>query len=177
MIVLRIENLLLNKFILDNREGIFTEGYSFKGKVLELIDNLILIDIKGHGTIQAKLDSNVKIAVNDEISFLVESVDNNEIILKPLIKDKLPEVQLSKDYKENNPISHLLKSINIKETKLSIGIVENLMKYNAPITEQNLTDGIKILEKLFQLSNLEDGEKVIQVNSPTVEKDSILEKM
>lgn len=177
MILLRIENLLLNKFILDNREGIFKEGYSFKGEVLELIDNLILIDIKGHGTIQAKLDSNVKIAVNDEISFLVESVDNNEIILKPLIKDKLPEVQLSKDYKENNPISHLLKSINIKETKLSIGIVENLMKYNAPITEQNLTDGIKILEKLFQLSNLEDGEKVIQVNSPTVEKDSILGKI
>lgn len=179
MISLKIENLLLNNLILNNKEEIFNEGYTFKGRVLELIDNLILIDIKGHGTIEAKLESNIKMTVGDEVSFLVKSVDNDEIILKPLIKDKLSRIQLSNECKQNNPISNLLKDINIKETRLSIGLAENLMKYNALITKQNLTDGIKTLEKLLQLSGLKDGEKVILLNSvnkiETIQKNFIID--
>ncbi len=178
MISLKIENLLLNNLILNNKEEIFNEGYTFKGRVLELIDNLILIDIKGHGTIQAKLESSIKMTVGDEVSFLVKSVDNDEIILKPLIKDKLSRAQLSNEGKQNNPISALLKNINIKETRLSIGLAESLMKYNAPITKQNLTEGIKTLEKLFQLYSLKDGEKVILLNSVNnIDKDSTLNKI
>lgn len=173
---MKIENLLLNNFILDNNEETFKEGYTFKAKILKLVDNLILIDFKGRGAIQAKLETNIKMAVGDEMTFLVKSVDNDEIILKPLVKDKFPETQPSNDGKEKDPISNLLKNISIKETRLSIGLAENLMKYNAPITEQNLTNGIKTLEKLFQLNKLKDDEKVVLINPTTSDKDLILDK-
>ncbi|SHE33537.1 hypothetical protein SAMN02745784_00402 [Tissierella praeacuta DSM 18095] len=171
---MRIENLLLNNFILNNKEDILSEGYTFKGKVLELIDDLIFIEIDGKRTIQAKLETDMKMNIDDEISFLVKSVDDNEIVLKPIIKEKL---QLSIP-KENNPISNLLKNMNIKENKISMKLVENLMRYNAPITEENITDGIKTLEKLFQLSNLTNEDKVVLINnSSPMKKDLILEKI
>jgi len=171
---LRIENLLLNNFILNNKEDILSEGYTFKGKVLELIDDLIFIEIDGKRTIQAKLETDMKMNIDDEVSFLVKSVDDNEIVLKPIIKEKL---QLSIP-KENNPISNLLKNMNIKENKISMKLVENLMRYNAPITEENITDGIKTLEKLFQLSNLTNEDKVVLINnSSLMKKDLILEKI
>lgn len=171
---LRIENLLLNNFILNNKEDILSEGYTFKGKVLELIDDLIFIEIDGKRTIQAKLETDMKMNIEDEVSFLVKSVDDNEIVLKPIIKEKL---QLSIP-KENNPISNLLKNMNIKENKISMKLVENLMRYNAPITEENITDGIKTLEKLFQLSNLTNEDKVVLINnSSPMKKDLILEKI
>ncbi|WP_333637741.1 hypothetical protein [Tissierella praeacuta] len=171
---MRIENLLLNNFILNNKEDILSEGYTFKGKVLELIDDLIFIEIDGKRTIQAKLETDMKMNIDDEVSFLVKSVDDNEIVLKPIIKEKL---QLSIP-KENNPISNLLKNMNIKENKISMKLVENLMRYNAPITEENITDGIKTLEKLFQLSNLTNEDKVILINnSSPMKKDLILEKI
>ncbi|WP_312907838.1 hypothetical protein [Tissierella praeacuta] len=171
---MRIENLLLNNFILNNKEDILSEGYTFKGKVLELIDDLIFIEIDGKRTIQAKLETDMKMNIEDEVSFLVKSVDDNEIVLKPIIKEKL---QLSIP-KENNPISNLLKNMNIKENKISMKLVENLMRYNAPITEENITDGIKTLEKLFQLSNLTNEDKVVLINnSSPMKKDLILEKI
>ncbi|WP_313232813.1 hypothetical protein [Tissierella praeacuta] len=171
---MRIENLLLNNFILNNKEDILSEGYTFKGKVLELIDDLIFIEIDGKRTIQAKLETDMKMNIDDEVSFLVKSVDDNEIVLKPIIKEKL---QLSIP-KENNPISNLLKNMNIKENKISMKLVENLMRYNAPITEENITDGIKTLEKLFQLSNLTNEDKVVLINnSSLMKKDLILEKI
>ena len=116
----------------------------------------------------------MKMNIDDEVSFLVKSVDDNEIVLKPIIKEKL---QLSIP-KENNPISNLLKNMNIKENKISMKLVENLMRYNAPITEENITDGIKTLEKLFQLSNLTNEDKVVLINnSSPMKKDLILEKI
>ncbi|WP_353093872.1 hypothetical protein [Tissierella praeacuta] len=168
---MRVENLLLNNFILNNREEIFDEGYTFNGKVLELMDDLVFIEVKGQGTIEAKLETNVKMAIGEEVSFIVKSVDDNEIILKPLIRNKVQNPQLS-DPKKNDSISNLLKSINIKETKLSMDLAESLMKYNALVTEENLMGGIRILEKLFQLSNLKEEEKVIFIeNQPPTEKD------
>lgn len=161
MISLKIENLLLNNIILNNKEETFKEGSTFIGKIIELLDQRALIDIKGHGTLQATLETDLKLILGDEISFLVKSSNDNKIVLKPLMVD---DIQLN-NIKESSSISKLLYSFNIKETKLSIGLAENLMKYNAPITEQNLVEGIKNLEKVIQLISMNDEEKVILINS------------
>lgn len=161
MILLKIENFLLNNIILNNKEEVLKEGSIFTGKILELLDQTVFIDVKGHGTLQANLEADLKLAPGDEVSFLVKSFNDSKIELKPLIIDETE----SNKIKESNSISKLLYNFNIKETKLSIGLVENLMRYNAPITEQNLVEGIKNLEKLFQLISIDDKEKVILINS------------
>lgn len=161
MISLKIENLLFNNIVLNNKVELLKEGSVFTGKIVDLLDQTVFIDIKGHDTLQANLETNLKLVIGDEISFLVKSSNDKKIELKPLITDQTE----SNKIKESNSVSKLLYSFNIKETKLSIGLAENLMRYNAPITEQNLVEGIKNLEKLLQLANINDGEKVILINS------------
>lgn len=161
MISLKIENLLLNNIILNNKEEVLKEGSVFTGKIVELLDQTIFIDVKDHGTLQASLETDLKLVLGDEISFLVKSFSDNKIELKPLIINETE----SNNIKESNSISKLLYSFNIKETKLSIGLTENLMRYNVSITEQNLVEGIKNLEKLLHLINVNDREKVVLIDS------------
>lgn len=159
---MKIENLLVNNIFINSVGKVFKEGSIIKGKIIELFDNSILIDIKGYDKIIATLETGIKAAVGEELSFLIKSINDTEIILKPLISD---EVFDNKNPYENDPISKFLQKHNIKESKLSIGLVENLMKYNAPITEKNLINGIKTLEKLEQLVQLNDNEKVILIET------------
>lgn len=169
---MKIDSLLLNNLIWNNKDGLFNEGSTFKGKILELTGRQILINIKGHGIIQANLENDVKLSVNDDLSFLVKSVNNNEIIIKPISDDRLQGSQQVGYNKEDNPISSLLMNLNIKETKLSKNLIETLMKYNIPLTENNIMDGIKILEKIMQLSNLDDEEMVIALSPDTTDNRS-----
>ncbi|MDR7856352.1 hypothetical protein [Tissierella sp.] len=160
---MKIENHLLNNLLLNNKDLLLKEGSILKGKILTFLDQIAIIEVKGHGSIQARVETDLKMNTNDEISFLVKSIKDSVINLKPINEDDSLQI----DFKENRSISKLLQSINIKETKLSIGLVENLMKYNDSITEQKLNEGIKILEKLLQLINIKDEEKVVLVSPNT----------
>lgn len=169
MISLKIENIFLNNLLQNNKDLLFKEGSILNGKILSLIDEIAIIEVKGHGTVQARIETDLKMNLNDEISFLVKSAKGDVINLKPLLENDKIQTNL----KENNSISKLLQSINIKETKLSIGLVESLMKYNIPITEQKINEGIKILEKLSQLINVNEDEKVVLI-SPNMRNTDII---
>lgn len=169
MISLKIENIFLNNLLQNNKDLLFKEGSILNGKILSLIDEIAIIEVKGHGSVQARIETDLKMNLNDEISFLVKSAKGDVINLKPLLENDKIQTNL----KENNSISKLLQSINIKETKLSIGLVESLMKYNIPITEQKINEGIKILEKLSQLINVNEDEKVVLI-SPNMRNTDII---
>lgn len=171
MISLRIENLLLNNANDDNKEYIFKEGSVLKGQILDVLEEFILIDIKGHGVLKVTLEGELKALKGDEVSFLVKSHINNEIQIKQLMNEEPLKNHLTTDIYKDNSISKLLKNFNIKESKISIALMENLMKYNAPINEQNLTDGIKSLEKLIQLLNLSEDDKVVLISGSITEKE------
>lgn len=169
---MRIHSLLLNNIILNNRENLFKEGNILEGKIIEILNKTAIIDIKNHGMFEASLDTDFNIEVNDEISFLVKSFEDNKIHLKPLPQEQEKNISIKTNEKaEDYPIVKVLKDLNIKETKESIELVKSLMKYNIPITEKNLNYCLKTLEKLYQLSNLEDNEKVILLNPNNGEKE------
>lgn len=161
MILLRIENLLLNNLFEKTKEELLKEGTIFKGKIIGLSDGVVLIDVKEERTIQATLDTDIKLLIDDEISFLVKSSKDNVIHLKPLFKEEALVNDSLENTDNNNPIGKLLKNINVKETKLTIELAENMMKHNVPINTKNLTEGVKTLEKIFQLITLKDEEEVI----------------
>ncbi|WMM26717.1 hypothetical protein RBU61_08560 [Tissierella sp. MB52-C2] len=161
---MKIQSLLLNNIILKNKEDMFKEGNILEGKIVDILGKNIIIDIKNYGTFEANLETDLNIKLDDEVSFLVKSSDDNKVQLKPLVQEELISYK-SIHKKENDSIIKLLKGLNIKETKESIEIVKSLMKYNIPITEKNLNYCIKTLDKLYQLSNLKEDDKVILLNS------------
>lgn len=160
---MRIQSLLLNNIILNSKENSFREGNVLEGKIIELLGKVAIMDIKDHGIIEANLETDADINLNEELLFLVKPSEDNKVNLKPLVQEK--NILYKSDGKtEEDSIMKLLKDLNIKETKESTEIVKNLMKYNIPITEKNLNHCIKTLEKLYQLLDLKEDEKVILLN-------------
>lgn len=174
MISLRVENLLLNNIIKDYSSNSFKEGSIFKGQVLEIIDNLILIDIKGQGVIEATSDIDIKSLVGSEISFLVKSKEEGTMELKPLIKEALDS---NVAIKQNKSIMKILNSFNIKTTEETIDLVENLMKYDVALNEKNIVESVKILEKLIELTSLEEDEKVVLFENENITNEKTMENI
>lgn len=180
MIFLRIENLFLNNNILFNdKEEIFKEGALIKGEILEVIEDLVFIDIKGQGIIKASSEKELKNFIGKEMVFSVKTSEGKEIQLKPLLDEKMSQIFLSNEIKNNNSVIKMLKELNIKPNKYSLELVETLMKYNAPINKEILINGIKTLEKLQQLMDIKTTDKVILIeqNNLTEDKNMYPEKV
>lgn len=172
VISLRISNLLLNN-IMNQEEGL-KAGTIVRAKILEMTEEFILIDIKGHGVTKATLESNLVDLKSEEVSFVVKSVMDNKVELKPLLGNDDLNENLPNSIRKDNSISLLLKNFNIKETDSSVLLVENLMDYKVSINEGNLNEAIKTLDKIIQLANLNENDKVILLPEPTLEEGNML---
>jgi len=162
VILLKINNTLLNNLIFSNKnnfikEILFKEGSIFKGKILEINENTALINIPEFGILEAMLDITSQISTDQQILFLVESVYDNKIYLKPLQDD----LKASQSYYKENSILKLLAEIGIEKNEATLKLVENLMSYNFPINRDALIKAVTILEKLNVFSKLSEEIKVI----------------
>lgn len=159
---------------LNNSDNILKEGSLFKGEILEIFEEFVLLEIIGYGTIKATLDGDVNLLEGNEMRFLVKSNEDGKIKIKPLVNE---ELQVNKSIeKTDNPASEILTKFNIIENKLSVDLVKNLMKYNTPINEKNIIEGIKTLEKLVELISLESDNKVIMFENENVSKNELIYK-
>src|SRR5699024_9030177 len=104
-------------------KNIFKEGSIFKGQILDIFEDEVLLEIKEYGTIKANLDNKAEININDEITFLVKSCENEIIEIKPILTEGFEERNTVKDNNNERLIDKLLvnlnnKNINIKDSKL-----------------------------------------------------------
>lgn len=162
---MRINNYFFNNFIYKDK-NIFKEGSVFKGQILDIFEDEVLLEIKEYGTIKANLDNKTEININDEITFLVKSCENEIIEIKPILTEGFEERNTVKDNNNERLIDKLLvnlnnKNINIKDSKLSSELIKSLMENNVKLSEENLINSIKILDKLIDLLSLDEDKKVI----------------
>lgn len=172
VISLRISNLLLNN-IMNQDEGL-KAGAIVRAKILEMTEEFILIDIKGHGITKATLESDLVALKGEEVSFVVKSIMDNKVELKPLLSNDNLNENLPNSIRKDNSISLLLKNFNIKETDSSVLLVESLMDYNVPINQENLNEAIKTLDKIIQLTSLTEEDKVILLSELVSEDNKML---
>lgn len=176
MISLKVDNFLINTMNTNHSHNPLKEGSIFKGEILEVLEDLILINIQGEGVIKATRDMNMKSLVGEEISFLVKSNENGKIELKPLVKDEI--LPGGSGDKSDNYILKILNTFNIKKTEGSMDLIKNLIQYNIPLNEENIIDGIKTLEKLIELTSLKEDDKVVlfeskSQNSEIIQKENL----
>lgn len=172
VISLRVSNLLLNN-IMNQDEGL-KAGAIVRAKILEMTEEFILIDIKGHGITKATLESDLVALKGEEVSFVVKSIVDNKVELKPLFSNDNLNENLPNSIRKDNSISLLLKNFNIKETDSSVLLVESLMDYNVPINQENLNEAIKTLDKTIQLTSLTEEDKVILLSELVSEDNKML---
>lgn len=168
MISLKINQYLLKNFKIDTID-LLSKNSLFKGKIVDIFASKVLIDVQGKSIIPATLDADVKVSIGDELTFLVKSSSKDEIIIKAMNKEELKEFSVSREKDPNTPISKLLKSLNIDVNKKSIDLVKSLIRANTALNRENISNSIKILDKIIQLDSLADDEKVILLNQGKAE--------
>lgn len=160
---MKINQYLLNALKIDGNNFLNKDSV-FKGKIVDVFGSKVLIEVKGKDIIPATLDSDVKVSIGDELNFLVKSSSENEILIKAIDKEELQGLSSSSKNNSDSSISKLLKNMNIRDNKISLDVVKNLIKGNVTLNKDNINNSIKILEKVLQLNSLVEDEKVIVLN-------------
>src|SRR5690554_1945404 len=103
------------------------------------------------------MEGQIELSINDKISFLVKSANNSLLELKPLLSEEISnEIYTGKE----SLASKILEKFNLSVSKESLTMVESLMKFNIPLSEENVLKALKIYDKLDSLTNLKADEKI-----------------
>lgn len=162
MIDLKIDNNLLTNLIINNKidllnELLLKEGSIFKGRIVELKDNAVILNVAEYGLVEARLDIKSEFAIGDQIILQVKSYDNDKIFLKVLENIQTSQIK----YNKENPMVKLLSELGIEKNEITIRLVENLMLHNLPLNKDTVVEAIKVLEKLIQIINSVDQENIL----------------
>lgn len=143
-----INNLLLNYINQNIPKENFRENTVFQGEILEIQGDIVFLEIIGKGVIQAESKLDLEDMIGEKIKFAVTNKNDNKIEIKPLIEDSLKDFVDEKD----SSILKILKNYNIKETELSRKLIRNLMKYDISLKDDVISEAIKTLDKIIELS-------------------------
>ncbi|QQY80750.1 hypothetical protein EDD65_105114 [Keratinibaculum paraultunense] len=153
----------------DEKKISLKEGDLIKGKILEIIEDLAIIDIKNFGVVKAYVEGNFTQYEDKLITFTVKSLLPNKIILTPVLEkntnDSLKLTNLDLAIKKEEYLMNILAEYKLEQDEVAIEFLDSLVKYNVSINRENLEKGLWILDKLEQLIKMFDEDMVLLVNS------------
>ena len=152
---MKINNLYINSLFSDSKSEIFKDGAILEGEIIELQEEEALIYIKDFGRIKAFVETELTEFKGKEINFLVKSTLSSSIQLKPFLKSTEKDVIPETTQNEEAYLVQVLNEYGVKEDPISIEYLRNLIKYNVQINEKNILSGIKIINKLEELIDLD----------------------
>ena len=148
----------LNKLYMNIDNEIFKLGNLIEGEIIDIVDDLVIIDIKGAGIIKARTHNNLKDQKDEILNFIVKSSLPNKIELKPVFNNLEGQEIIEITDKTKDYLINILKEFHIDINSISIDFLDNLIKYNVQINKENIINGIKIFEKLEQILNIDEDE-------------------
>lgn len=173
---MRIESLNSNlniELMLDS--GLLKEGNIINGKVIDILDDEVLLYIEGLGLIKGKAEIPIEYLKGSEVKFFVKLNTSVGIKLIPIDYieqyDKIdnsndtPKLCLQEDLpNKRQVVRKIIMDYNIKEDETTVKMIENLFKFNIPINKENIERSIRALDKLESIVNRSSEQNVILLN-------------
>ncbi len=119
-----------------------TQGQLFKGEVLDLRANQILVLLENGATVSARTEGTLDLSIGQHAKFFVAQTTEDQILLK-LAKEDTPA--------ENPMIDKALSAANIQKTERSVSIVTGLLSHQQPVNEANLRHYLSLSAKYPEL--------------------------
>lgn len=143
-----------------------TDGGIIKGKIISLEGKNVVISTPSGELIEAKLEGDLQLNKNIMLDFMVKYTNDGKVILTPL-NNELMETNT------DNLLKFILKENGVPENDKNLQIVKLLMDNKMPINKQTIEKALKYVDKLMQLSNISDNEKILMVlkNISTTQED------
>lgn len=178
MIKVKIVETHLNNNFISDRNKILSEGTFIRAKVSEINGENIVIILDNGESLEARTSLNLENMENQLITFLVKSIEDNKIFLTPINQEDLIifDNDISKDGVEVfiNKVLDTYKLSKNEENKL---IIKTILRFKMPLTQENITNVIKNVDKLKELINVQQGDKIYQINSEASTLDESILKL
>lgn len=143
-------------------ESLLKEGSVIEGNILDVFDNTVILDVERLGIIKANSHVNLEHFKGHDVKFIIKDISSGKIEIFPMTSqnEDLSIGIMSSNIKEDY-ISRILKDFSVQEDNVTRNFVENLLKFNIPVEKNIVPRGIKIIDKLDHILNLNNGEEII----------------
>ena len=141
------------------------EGDLIEGKILEIVDDLAIVDIKKFGTVKAHVQENFSQYEDKFVTFVVKALLADKIVLAPVVEENTGDFLELTTNKNEEYLTDILRKYQLEQDEVAIEFLDNLIKYNVSINRENLEKGLWILNKLEQLMNTFEEDVVLLIDS------------
>ena len=167
-------------FNIDNKLNIgskaLKEGAIIKARVLEISGSNVTILLENGELLDAKTLINLEGLENKLTSFFVKSIEDGKLILSPVNKEDFNSTIINRSMDFDNAveafISKVLVTNNLENNEQNTLLIKVLINNKMPLTKENIDALVKILDKLQDLMNVGEEERIFAVKSdksPTAE--------
>lgn len=150
---MEINNLLFNYIRQSIPKEILTRNSILEGEIISLEDGLVYLNLDGE-ILRAKSDLDLSQYVGEKISFIIRDRTDEQIVIQPVTQDTIEKISREME----TTVDKVVKEFNLEKTPKIEKLISSFINNKLTLNKENVEKGVKILEKLDQLMNLEDEE-------------------
>lgn len=134
-------------------------GDTFSGKILTIDDMKAMLQLGDGSQVLAHLTDGANVNVGDTLTFMIANNDNNNIAIKPLMKDAQQAVLINK----------ALDAAGLVPSEANIDIVKELLSLNMPVSSDEIAAMVKYSNK-FPEGNLNTIANLLRLDMPVTQE-------
>lgn len=108
------------------------EGMVFKGEVLDIVDNKVLLRLENQLNFMARLQSDMELGIGDQLLFSVKENNGNQVFIKPMF-DSLYSAQ-------TQVLEKALDMAGLSPTEKNFAVAKELMEAGLPLDRASMTN-------------------------------------
>ena len=108
------------------------EGMVFKGEVLDIVDNKVLLHLENQLNFMARLQSDMELGIGDQLLFSVKENNGNQVFIKPMF-DSLYSAQ-------TQVLEKALDMAGLSPTEKNFAVAKELMEAGLPLDRASMTN-------------------------------------
>lgn len=177
MIKVKIVDTYLNKNLISDNKAL-KDGVFIRAKVSEINGESVNIILDSGEILEAKTILNLETMKNQLITFLVKNNEDGKLFLTPINQEDL--IKFNNDISKDEVkifIAKVLDAYKLPKSDENELIVKTILNFKMPVTQENVTNVIKNVDKLKSLLDIQQGEKVYKVNSEASTLDESIMKL
>lgn len=137
-------------------------GDTFSGKVMDMQNNNILLQMSDGKSLLAHLSDGANIQMGQNLTFMVESNSDNNIVIKPLMPNQQQAVLINK----------ALEGAQLPVTDFNINIVKELLRLNMPVSADTISAMVKNVNK-FPDADINTIANLLRLEMPVTEENIV----
>ncbi len=176
---MKITNTYLNKnLLIDNKS--LKDGSFIKAKVAEVNGENVIIVLDNGELLEAKASINLENMENKLLTFLVKSIEDNKIFLLPTNQEELT-ISSNGNYTTERKVeifvNRVLDAYNLPKSDENVHVIKTILGFKMPLSQENVTNIIKNVDKLNNLKSMQQDDKVYIINSEKTPLDESVMKL